>query len=284
MRRYIKFRLFSLVELLIVIAILAILMSLFVPALQTTMYRAKNTKCMNTLKTITTGLIMYAEDNYDHFPHRGAIRNDLESFKNSNIWDIVPILKPYFDGDLSIFNCPLNAMEVNTNSKSAYALYFKTRNSVSTGSTIGDLGDRVIQYRVNGQILGHLGSSSMMRTWYYSKLEGILNKLGETWRNASTGEYYDILISDRAGQHGGLPNYRRWSNHNELSDIWKIETNSKIWSTPNYSYLYPYTSMNCAKTDGSVKTFIVPERNDPNFSLNFTTISRQFLPYEYRVK
>ncbi len=61
---------FSLVELLIVIAIIAILVSLLQPALRNVMYTAKNTKCINNLKILTQSTFQYCDDNNDLYPDR----------------------------------------------------------------------------------------------------------------------------------------------------------------------------------------------------------------------
>jgi type II secretory pathway pseudopilin PulG len=59
---------FTLVELLVVITVLAILMSLFVPALRRSMKLARVVVCKSNLGQISTAALVYADDFMDYFP------------------------------------------------------------------------------------------------------------------------------------------------------------------------------------------------------------------------
>ena len=69
---------FTLIELLVVIAIIAILMAILMPALNRAKEQGKRAACLNNLKQLTLGWIMYADEN------DGRLVNGATGFSNSN--------------------------------------------------------------------------------------------------------------------------------------------------------------------------------------------------------
>ena len=67
---------FTLVEMLVVIAIIGILMSLTLPAVMRSKGAAQGTVCKSNMKQIMLGIMMYTEDNTDHFPWAGGVDRD----------------------------------------------------------------------------------------------------------------------------------------------------------------------------------------------------------------
>lgn len=66
-----RLRGFTLVELLLVIALIAVLAALLFPVLSRAKARSRQTACLNNVKQITMGVRVYAEDHADTLPNTG---------------------------------------------------------------------------------------------------------------------------------------------------------------------------------------------------------------------
>jgi prepilin-type N-terminal cleavage/methylation domain-containing protein/prepilin-type processing-associated H-X9-DG protein len=86
-----KFKEFTLIELLIVIAIIAILTSILLPALKQAKEKAKAISCANKLKQIAPAVFMYTNDYNDCLPHAGDAQ--IPTQKANATWKA--LLAPY---------------------------------------------------------------------------------------------------------------------------------------------------------------------------------------------
>ncbi|HEG42775.1 MAG TPA: prepilin-type N-terminal cleavage/methylation domain-containing protein [Phycisphaerales bacterium] len=79
---------FTLIELLVVIAIIALLLSILMPSLQTIKKIAQGVVCSNNTKTLSTGAVLFAQDNNDAVPNSNLSKiedwYDEEKDKNKN--------------------------------------------------------------------------------------------------------------------------------------------------------------------------------------------------------
>lgn len=89
---------FTLVELLVVIAVIGILIALLFPVFAQALEMARGTTCLTNQKQIGQAMLMYIEDNDEALPPFGDQYPEPNYF-----WDIE--LRPYLS-NLSIINCP----------------------------------------------------------------------------------------------------------------------------------------------------------------------------------
>jgi prepilin-type N-terminal cleavage/methylation domain-containing protein/prepilin-type processing-associated H-X9-DG protein len=125
---FVNNRFFTLIELLIVIAIIAILAAMLLPALNKARDKAKSIKCVNNLKQIGMGTTLYADDNKGYYPPRWEKDSDGQ-------WFYTPaFLNPYMSaGNASVanfkklsigaFKCPSSINKIVDNEESRYSDY-----------------------------------------------------------------------------------------------------------------------------------------------------------------
>jgi prepilin-type N-terminal cleavage/methylation domain-containing protein/prepilin-type processing-associated H-X9-DG protein len=105
---------FTLLELLVVMAVIAILAALLLPVLSSARRKAQSTQCLNNLRQISQGTFLYCEDNEDRLPF--AWFDDPNPQDNNFYSLLTPLLygsdfDGYGDFELRIYSCPLRMRE-----------------------------------------------------------------------------------------------------------------------------------------------------------------------------
>src|SRR5215471_18192017 len=79
-------RAFTLVELLVVIGIIALLISILLPALSKAREAANRTKCLSNVRQIAIAIVAYTQDNKSWFPFLGVNKIGNNSPQEDWIW------------------------------------------------------------------------------------------------------------------------------------------------------------------------------------------------------
>ncbi len=205
---------FTLIELLVVISLITLLISLLLPALGKSRYRATLTKCASNLRQIAVGATSYATDQGDLFPQRmsnltgGAKPGNIYIGGGGGIYDDRPMLSKYIPINATL-NDPLTG-EVNmenlkpaTSIEAPYHLWFGYRYTGQKG--LMKITDR-LQWQ--GKSFDIIASDRDVVNWG-----------GGTWVHGShpdhAGVMYDEVLQMQSDSHfsGGNYIFSRWQSH-----------------------------------------------------------------------
>ena len=152
---------FTLVELLVVVAIITVLLAMLTPALEKAIYQAELVQCSGNIKALTNAGVLYAHANRRYYPAaqqprvRGGDQPNLMGIANQPAKD----LRPLFQADSlaweKLLVCPLagkinlsyEANDAETEVYSNYYIYFGWQYAIDRDKTVGGrtmskLGDR----------------------------------------------------------------------------------------------------------------------------------------------
>ncbi|MEI6342893.1 MAG: prepilin-type N-terminal cleavage/methylation domain-containing protein [Verrucomicrobiota bacterium] len=99
---------FTLIEMLVTMAVIAILASLLFPALAGAKKRSQQVTCGNQVRQILLAMVMYADDNRGAFP-RMALQNGSEWVMGNWAWDVPKLTMTQlmsYGASRPVFNCP----------------------------------------------------------------------------------------------------------------------------------------------------------------------------------
>ena len=109
------------IQLLVVIAIIAILAGMLLPALNSAREKGRSSSCLNNEKQMGTAMLQYAQENDDFLPHAIDSKSGLESFRGIMINKTIPV---------KLVDCPSDSTRV---SGTDFHPYHGTGNNYSYG-------------------------------------------------------------------------------------------------------------------------------------------------------
>jgi prepilin-type N-terminal cleavage/methylation domain-containing protein/prepilin-type processing-associated H-X9-DG protein len=150
---------FTLVELLVVVAVIGILAGLLLPALARTKSQAQGALCQNNTRQLIMGCLMYCDDNRGFFPFNLAgadVHTNLNWASDLLDWETTPdntntallsgaALGPYMARSVGVYHCPSDAV-LSTIQHSAG--WRNRGRSYSMNASVGDAGE-ITQSGVN---------------------------------------------------------------------------------------------------------------------------------------
>lgn len=184
---------FTLVELLVVIAVIGILTSLLLPALAMGRERARGLVCQGNLKQIGMSVLMYANDHDDMIPSVFSWSNDLPAY-----------LVPMTTARMTVWTCP------KLFSQNKY----------------------IFTYGMNGDATSWQTGGVKLSTWFRNPSNTILFKDGGTETGEFPG-WYSLSVQYATGclgsisLHCGGANYLFVDNH--VKALRPGEVSSSMW-------------------------------------------------------
>lgn len=125
---------FTLIELLIVVAVIAILAAFLLPALNTAREKAKSLQCMNNLKQCATTFHSYALDNGDFMPYASSPgSSSTRTFYLATLVNLLHIPQKTLQYGSNPLRCPSNEAPATTDT-SECRLWYNSGPAITSGS------------------------------------------------------------------------------------------------------------------------------------------------------
>jgi prepilin-type N-terminal cleavage/methylation domain-containing protein/prepilin-type processing-associated H-X9-DG protein len=245
---------FTLIELLVVIAIIAILAAILLPVLAKAQQRGERAYCLNNLRQLAIGWVMYADDNNGTIPVNGdtsdqtiyswvkgimswdsILAPNLDNYDTTNL--STSLLGPYCSHAVGIFKCPGDKVpaakgpRVRSVSMNAYM------NGVSTQTTVTGV---MTGYTVYNKLAGMVapGPSDL---WVFCDEQGDSINDGFFLFDMVDALGSSPLWKDRpAAYHGGTGAFSFADGHAD-SRFWRDPAITPDLVTKSGSMTYPGT-------------------------------------------
>jgi prepilin-type processing-associated H-X9-DG protein len=168
-----------LIELLIVIAIVAILAALLLPALSRAKSQGQSAVCLNNLKQLQTGWLMYVDDNNDGLPPNIVRKVQFDDVNVIGSWVLgnarldtntanveAGVLFPQV-GSAGVYHCPTDRTAVDRRPGVLRARSYSMQMWLNCDTIIGNSMDEVKDSLFNRKKYSRLVDPSPSRTWVF---------------------------------------------------------------------------------------------------------------------
>lgn len=261
---------FTLVELLVCIAIIALLISILLPTLRKARYSVELAMCMNNQRQMTTGLLIFANDNKNYYPGAGAYQDlaNRDHFRHSISSQVV-----YDASTMRNVNGRMSAVKMAKAIRPYWGSADGTRSEIEQCPLAIDLK----QAKANDAV------SSYLMLFNFTVTSGAATKpvvskpmreVEDVWKANKTDKFgVSTLVADVTAHYGGAPVYKRTTNHHDFRDDFVEGTGTSAYAYISaYSQRYPPMTGNYASQDGSVSAETVNGNTVPSTFKNVANV------------
>jgi prepilin-type N-terminal cleavage/methylation domain-containing protein/prepilin-type processing-associated H-X9-DG protein len=241
---------FTLIELLVVIGIIAIFAALLLPALSRTKAQGRSSACLNNLKQLQAGWLMYVQDNDDNLPSN-IVRRDRLTFDEVNVtgsWvlgnarldtngaNIEAGVLSFHVGAASVYHCPADHSTVYGQTALQRTRSYSMQMWLNCDAVLGKAIDEIKDSPFNLKKYSRMLNPPPSRAWVFidehqdSIGDGVFN-IANPWYAPESPNKYSWVSSYPADRHSNGANLSFADGHVD-SHRWRFTRTSKTIPYP----------------------------------------------------